>query len=497
MPSSIPYDPSLTLASIVSDTALKNVEDIAKAQAPVDAAQDALNSLISSKRSFDMTKTEIKNLGVDATALDTELVKLNDAIAKAAATYVSAKMKAEPEIQKLRENIRMVHSQVESPIDFLKTDIKTLPLAADTMNMDVQYFSFDSNSQDADSFSSQIASYVSASSGSIFTPSVTAKLSTAASTQVSRQVSSHRIEGTLVLSVTCTHKNASVLAPFVLHIDKAIKVWNHLFPGKKLDPTSRATMMKIAANESQENKEKFSLISGTTFGSSFVGMVHVLNSSSTNVGETMTAAATSLQATMNTGAWFARAEGKTGVDSKFASDVKNLLSQQNVTSHVTLLSMGVIPSMVSNEISKTVEKFTNFSPEANMKQVMGIQTATESEQQTVAQMAEASRTGEQASEVQGKTIESTMGALSVIDESKNKILDINSMMTALEDYLKKAAEGTAGVPINYMLKDIDEKMLAEMWVAKYFPGQFMAIRYDDSEGGASGGSGDDAPKAKL
>ena len=497
MPSSIPYDPSLTLASVVSEEALKNVESIAAAQAPVDAAQDALNSLISSKRSLDMTKTEIKNLGVDAAPLDNELKTLNDQIGKAAATYASAKMKAESEIQKLRANIRMVHSQVESPVDFLKTEIKSLPLAADTMNMDVQYFSFDSNSQDAVSFSAQIAEYVSESVGSIFTPSESTKLATAASTQVSRQVSSHKIEGTLVLSVSCTHKNATVLAPFVLQIDKAIKVWNHLFPGQKLDPTSRATMMKIAMNESQEDKKKFSLISGTTFGSSFVGMVHVLNSSSTKVGDTLTAAATSLQETMNTGAWFARAEGKSGVDAKFASDVKNLLSQQNVTSHVTLLSMGVIPSMVSNEISKTVEKFADFNPEANMKKVMAIQTATEAEQQTVTQMAEAARTGEQAAEVQGKTIESTMSALAVIDDTKNKILDINSMMTAFEDYLKKASEGNAGVPINYMLKDIDQKMLAEMWVAKYFPGQFMAIRYDDSEGPASGGSGDDAPKAKL
>lgn len=73
----------------------------------MDAAQDALNSLISSKRTFDMTKTEIKNLGIDATALETELAKLNDTIGKAAATYVTANMTAEPQIQKLRENIRM------------------------------------------------------------------------------------------------------------------------------------------------------------------------------------------------------------------------------------------------------------------------------------------------------------------------------------------------------------------------------------------------------
>jgi hypothetical protein len=485
--------------NVVTEEALKNVEDISKAQAPVDAAQDALNSLISSKRSLDMTKTEIHTLGVDTASLDTELTKLNDAIGKAAGAYAAAKMTAEPIIQKLRESIRMVHSSVESPVDYLKTEIKTMPLAADTLNMDVQYFSFDSNSQKAATFSAQIASYVSNSVSLIFGPNESIKAGTAAATQVSRQVSTHDVQGTLVFSVVCTHKNASVLAPFVLHIDKAIKVWNHLIPSKKLDPTNRAAMMKIAANDSDENKEKFSIISGTTFGSSFVGMVHVLNSTNTSVGETLSSAATSLQETMDTGAWLARESGSMGVDAKFASDVKNLLSQQNVTSHVTLLSMGVIPSIVASDVDKAVQKFTDFDPASNMKQVMAIQSATDASQESVKQKAEAARTGEQAAELQGKTVETTLSALAVIEGEKNKILDTNSLMTALDDYLKKAAEGTCGVPINYYLKDVDQKMLAEMWVAKYFPGQFMAIKYDDSEGAGpatAGGSGG-AEKAKL
>lgn len=56
--------------------------------------------------------------------------------------------------------------------------------------------------------------------------------------------------------------------------------------------------------------------------------------------------------------------------------------------------------------------------------------------------------------------------------------------------------------LKYYLKDIDIKMLAQMGVAKYFPGEHMAIKYDDSEGAGprpatnpvSGSGGD---KAKL
>jgi len=117
------------------------------------------------------------------------------------------------------------------------------------------------------------------------------KIGNAASRQVSRQVSSHSIEGTLVLSVSCTHKNASIVALFVLYVDKAIKVWNHLVPGSELDPTSGSSMMQCAINESQEDKEKFSIISGVTYGSSFVGMVYVLNTTSLSALDSMEAAA--------------------------------------------------------------------------------------------------------------------------------------------------------------------------------------------------------------
>ncbi|KLO81897.1 Uncharacterized protein Y057_7210 [Fusarium fujikuroi] len=457
MPTSIPYDSSLTLMSVVNQDALKSVEAIAALQAPVDAAQDALNSLISSKRSLTMTKTELKNLGVGTDALDEELKKLNAAVEASAGAYAATKMAAEPQITAIRKDIHSVHKQIESPVDYLRSEIRTIALANDTMNMDVQYFSFDSNSQNSATYCAQIASYVSGAVSSVFGAKQSMRIGNAASRQVSRQVSSHSIEGTLVLSVSCTHKNASIVAPFVLHVDKAIKVWNHLFPGSKLDPTSGSSMMKCAMNESQEDKEKFSIIPGVTYGSSFVGMVHVLNTTSSSASESMEAAASQMQSTMNVGAWFAKAEGKVGVDSNFASNVKNLLSQQNIESHVTVLSMAVIPSMVAHEVATAVSKFNDFDPKSNMAAVAVMQNAVSSDQSSVQSMAEASRTTGQASEMQGKKIESSL---------------------TLEDYLGKATQGTSGIPINYYLKDIDQKMLAQMWAAKYYPGEFMAIKYD-------------------
>ena len=62
----------------------------------------------------------------------------------------------------------------------------------------------------------------------------------------------------------------------------------------------------------------------------------------------------------------------------------------------------------------------------------------------------------------------------------NKILDINSLMTAFEDYVDKAIAGDIGVPITYYLKPITASQLAQMWVAKYFPGKYLTAAGDDT-----------------
>jgi hypothetical protein len=61
-------------------------------------------------------------------------------------------------------------------------------------------------------------------------------LSGAVQQQLSQQKQSHDLLGTLVLSVSCTHKNASVLAPFLLDADKGVKAWNYPFKQDQLDP---------------------------------------------------------------------------------------------------------------------------------------------------------------------------------------------------------------------------------------------------------------------
>lgn len=60
-------------------------------------------------------------------------------------------------------------------------------------------------------------------------------------------------------------------------------------------------------------------------------------------------------------------------------------------------------------------------------------------------------------------ISGVLSGLSEIDDGSNKVLDINSMMTAFEDYVDKALGGELGMPVNYYLKSITKSQLAQMW----------------------------------
>lgn len=247
-----------------------------------------------------------------------------------------------------------------------------------------------------------------------------------------------------------------------------------------MDAMDAASMVRIL--EAPEGDDNFTIISGMTYGSSFVGMVHLLNSTDTSANEMAASVASNVQAQFELGNLIANRSGGFGVDASIATDIKNLLSTQNVTAHVTLISMGVIPSVVANDVQIAVKQFSKFDPASSMETVATIKNATASDHNSAKDSAAAARTGQQMIALKTSDMKAALSSLEEIQDGKNKVIDINSMMTALDDYLKKAASGDCGTPINYYLQSIYKKQLAEMWVAKYHPGQFMTIKFDDSEG---------------
>lgn len=479
MPSVIPFDSSIVLGNIVDPQKLERLEQISELQAPADNAEDELNSLIALKRSIDTTVQELSNLRIDTTELTQESRAVGEEIQQAAVNYAKVKVNAKKEIQKLRAT-PLVSASWESPLDYNRTEIKKMPLSSDSMNMNVQFFSVDQNSQSSRTQSENIQEFIS-SEFKFLGDDFSDQASKAAACQVNSQYSRHNIMGTLVIAVSCTHKNAALLAPCVIDVDKAIRVWNHMYTGDMLKTDDPSSIIETARNAQTEKEASLTIVSGATYGSCFVGMVHILNNTSTVSSERMNSLAESIQSQCKINSWFGKASGGFGLSKQVTNDIKNLFSTQNITSHCTITTRGAIPSIKSNQVKLAVQQFANFDGKAAMENIAALQNAVASDKDSIDASAEAARLGQQMISLKNAQISGVLSGLSEIDDGSNKVLDINSMMTAFEDYVDKALGGELGMPVNYYLKPITKSQLAQMWVDKYFPDKFLKVSTSEGE----------------
>ena len=327
MPSTIPYSPSLTLGSVITPSVMEALIKISQAQAPIDAAQENLSSLISLRRSLDMTRQELVDMRISPAELDASLIKVNADIDAAASHYAAVRMAQEDALLELRSGMPPVMAGPESPVDFNyeRTQIKQVAIGADNLKLEVQYFSFNENAQDAHNQLNKVRSFITASASTAGSDANGASLevANAATEQISQQISNHNIAGTLVIAASCTHRNASMLAPLYLDVDKAIRVWNAVYRSDdtkiRTDSKSLATIVSEAG---KPEEPAMHIVSGATYGSSFIGMVHVLRSEDTTSFQSVQAQAGSLQASFKFELGLAGASGQTGIESSVATTSK-------------------------------------------------------------------------------------------------------------------------------------------------------------------------------
>ena len=479
MPSTIPFDPSIVLGNIVDPIKLDQLNRIAEQQAPIGVAENNMNSLIAFKRSIDMTISELANMSIDTSELSQQSAEIKEKILQAAKEYAQTKITNKQAIQQIQAE-PIVNANWESPLDYNRTAIKKMPLSSDSMNMNVQYFSFDQNSQDSKTQSKSIQDFIS-SEFKFLGDDFSEQASKAAASQINSQYSRHDISGTLVIAVSCTHKDAALLAPCVIDVDKAIRVWNRMYKDDPLKTNDPVNMMNTAREAGTEKEQAMTIVSGATYGSSFVGMVHILNTQSTMSSERVNAITESIQSQLKVKSWLANFTGGVGLSEQFAESVKSLLSMQEISTHCTLTTHGSIPSIKSNQVKMAVKEFTSFDGKSAMDDLAGLQNAIAMDKDSVDASAESARLGNQMVALKNAHVNGVLSSLNEIDDGNNKIIDVNSMMTALEDYIDKALGGEIGMPINYYLKPITKSQLAQMWVDKYFPDKFLKVNTAEGE----------------
>ncbi|GAB4272432.1 MAG: hypothetical protein Kow0080_18880 [Candidatus Promineifilaceae bacterium] len=482
--STIPYDPSLVLGMIVDPSKITELEAIADLQKPVDAERDHFNALLRQKLSLDMTMRELVSLGATPDQLKDlkqQIDKLMGDVTKTAGNLGKAVIKAEAAIAKAKssQGQKQISSQLQSPIDFAASQLQSMPLSADTMNMDVQYFRYESNEQSSRSTANSISTFVGTKVTEFLGPTYGASVGASAHQASTSAYDNHGVFGTLVICANCTSREAQIFSPLKLDPDAAVE--SYVFSGKDSMPVADWQEMKklaLADISKDDQKSAMPVIVGASYGSSFVGFVHFEKTEATSSSQSSASVAAQARAEVETDLFFSSITGSFGLDAQSASSLQQLLSTSNIQSHCSLITMGLIPSIKSNSVSTAV-KALQGDPKSRMEELAAMQDASNSGISSLAAAGAAAKKGQSMEQMKSDYIKSSVAAVGELDRSNNQVIDLNSLMTALDDYVAKAGDGKTGVPINYYLKYVTKRDIALEWMQKYYPNE-LHEKVDDN-----------------
>jgi hypothetical protein len=467
MAASIPFDhPSLVLGHVVNTDLLKLLEKIASLQARTDAAFERMNSFIAVRRGLSMTINELVGLGVDIGELKTRIADLNQQVSDAARDYMAARIVNDTGVQQLREEVATIENVagLESPLDFSEVTVERMALASDSIRIDVQYFSYGSNDEANAAAISSIEGVIRESTAPL--GSTARDVPKAAAAQVHQQLHNHSLAGTLVVTASATHRASAMLQPLKLDVDKAVEVWNSLYSaaGDGINTSDLASMIQASeAPEGAAEANHLTLLTGANYGSSFIGMVHMVNTETTATG-LAAEQEDAVQEQMRLGGWMKAATGGFGLDETVLENVRKLLSNQSVSTHANLIVLGAVPSLASAHLRSGVATLLGERRAAG-----GVQGPSYDAHQTASTMADSSLKGGQQMAMQSGLMQSVIQGLGTIDHGSNKVVDLNTLMNAFDNYITAVSDAkSVGIPISFFFKKISRARIARLWLDKYF-----------------------------
>jgi len=506
MPTSIPAEKGIVLGSIIHPKRIEYFQKVGQIEEPMNVIEDQLETLIASTRNFEAIYNEMVNMGVeqeDLMKIKGEQQKLRKEMAKTAINLGNATIMSQNKLRLLRERegAKLSHVVPSSPVDWSQTEMKHLPLAADSMNLDVHYFRNEGELGKVNSHAHAVSNHVSRTfSAGQAGGKRNSDLGKSAHNAMLKQTNNHKLEGTIIITAQCTHKSAIVMDPFILNPIKAVTAWNMMYP-KDVIETDPKSIYSTALAKSTATPKKMHILSGTTMGSSFVGMVHILKEEKTKSAQSNASLAKAMRQEMSTYLVMSEQAGSFGPAEQASDGMKRLLSSSGVKNHCNLVTEGIIPNISSNKMLTTVKTLKPTAREV-MTQLSAIQGASDGViNGTMDSMASKAKTGAQFMKLNSEYIKDTVSALGKHDVENNQILDMNALMSAFTDYVEKAIEGSAGSPVTMDIREIEKRDIASSYINKYYPngasgdidnlGQ-LGIKSKKRSSGSGSGSGSDS-----
>ena len=463
MPGTIPYNhPSLVLGHVANTRVMQKLQQMARLQSITDAAQEKLNALVQMKRSMTMTMNELKGMGVDMKEMENKLKEIDTNIPSAANEYMTVYLQNETALAALKNELANdtddQNETPESPIDFDTSTLKPQPLSTESLKLDSQYFSMESNLQG--DVMANIETFVRDTTGE-----GGVQVAKTVSAQVANQNRNHHLCGTLIIVANCTHRNVGVFSPLKIDPDKAIRAWNqtHEKNGRIESPEH-----DFPGGGGSGNEDGLTLITGAAYASSFVGMVHVLQADTEQTGN-FDKLKEQLEQKLRIGGWLSNASGGIGVDPAILEEVKGFLSTQSVSTHISVVTMGVVPSIKSNKLSMGVKKLAEVDSD-KLKQMLN---SSESDTSTTASESDEACDRHRILHAQNMRMGDMINTIADIDRKDNQMLDINSLMLALDNYIEyvNSEQELKGAPVHFYTRTLTRSEILRLWHEKYHPNE--------------------------
>jgi len=486
----VQYDPALYIGCIIDKTSFKNLATVSALYAEIASKKSEINNMMRTAEEIKLITKECITSGFydEKTGIsdaEKDLKEIQKIITNLKKEYLQVSVKNLQAISKIKT--ASVTQTIESPCDWTKTQIKTdFPISADTIKVDSSYFTFDENTQSADQHISSVMSFVDTQFSELFgSDSGSFDGSKKNRKSMSHTHQHHRVKSTLVITAMATHKNATMFAPCVFDVEKLVNCWNSCFTKEWLDaknPVKMKELYKKSEKSSKIEKSHLNFVSGATYGSGLVGLVTFTDDSETNSSQKMEAMAESFKSAFKVAAFFGNVTGDFGFAKQEANSLKDMMSNQTIGVHFNMYCAGLIPTISSNIVEFGVKEFADFDPGAMEKQLVQMQNMTSGSSDSVDQGADASRTANQIQSLANNKVEAVLSSLQNIKESQDSVLNVNTMMTAFDNYAKMAAAGNIGVPMNYFVKPIYKSDIVELWMKKYFPTAMWGEKKQEEDG---------------
>lgn len=469
METSIPYDPSLVIGSVLNKERITNLKKISDLKTPICIARNSLNSKMSIKRSLEMTLIELRELNIDTSEIETEITNLEKEIVTEANKYLSLKIANERKIIEVESSIGKIEQEIDTPVDFKQTKFEHLPLASASLKMEIQYFSFSETRYGQDKNLKSMKKMISSSTG-IFGADRSTEATTSAIEQATAQMLHYEVQGTILITATCTHKNITLMSPLILNPDKCIAIWNQIYPHEIINTSSIPDLKTLVDDNNKQFTNVIPILSGARFGSSLIGMVHITKSNKPkSLNRKNNNILSDIEDAITTHNVISELSGDISNQKQLMDNLNIILSNNNISSHVTITSIGSIPKVTSNLTQNISKNFLNEANNLAIDQSFSIESSEQTSNQTTTSNSDKNtKRKKNILSIEGEKLKSVMTAFSEIDLIKNQTIDINSLMQTLDNFIENADKNNSGAPIGFYMTKVNKVQIIKNWLNKHY-----------------------------